>query len=161
MRKLPFVVFGSLTLSVLASMLSMSSCASSGNGGTSSGVIDSSVGTEDSSMSSDASPDSALTQEDTGSPLMMGTAPTTCAQANGSLGCCANGENYYCGGDAGTVSSKSCSSETTEAGTALVCGWNSTKGYYGCVDPPQTTDPAGVPLACGGGTTTVDSGTAA
>jgi hypothetical protein len=157
MKKLSLLALGSLTVSLLTSALSMSSCANSGNGGTSSGVIDSGIAQSEDSAIADASPDTAFTQEDTGS-LTMGTVPTTCAAANGSLGCCANGENYYCGGDGGTVSSKSCSGETTEAGTALVCGWNSTKGYYGCVEPPAGSDPAGVPLACGSGP--FDSGTA-
>jgi hypothetical protein len=162
MLKRTAAVLGSLTLSVAL----VFACASNGSGGDNSPGIDSSIASQDSGAGEDTSAmDSAMPDTnlavDTGS---MGIVPTTCAQVDGTFGCCGpNEENYYCGGDAGTVSSKGCGGETTEAGVALVCGWNTTKGYYGCVTPPASADPSGAhPLACGASAgdsgTTLDSG---
>jgi hypothetical protein len=166
MLKRSALVLGSLALSL--SILSIGggalvACANSGGDDGGGGGPDSSVGSQDSTISQDATggdstaPDDTSPPPDTGS-TMMGTIPTTCAEANNSFGCCLNGVEYYCGGDAGTVSSKTCSSVVTDAGVTLTCGWNSAKGYYGCVSPPAMADPSGAePLACGG--SSVDSGT--
>jgi hypothetical protein len=163
MLKRSAVALGSLAFS--AGLLFACANSSSG-GGNNNGPPDSSVSNnQDSGM--DSSPDSSMPVlvTDTGTMMGMGIIPTTCSQANGSFGCCGpNGENYYCGGDAGTVSSESCTGKTTEAGAPLVCGWNSKDSYYGCVAPPASADPSGAePLSCGAaagdsGTTVTDSG---
>jgi hypothetical protein len=58
--------------------------------------------------------------------------PTTCAEADGEVGCCGpDGQNYYCGDG------------------VTVCGWSSSEGYYDCVAPPATSDPSGTySIAC-------------
>jgi hypothetical protein len=69
--------------------------------------------------------------------------PTTCAQADGVVGCCGpNGDVYYCAsGNMPVV--------TTSCGASKVCGWNASKSYYDCVAPPATADPSGThPMAC-------------
>ena len=78
-----------------------------------------------------------------------GGIPTTCAEANSSIGCCgSDGKEYYCKTGATTVSASTCT-----AGN--VCGWNATKGYYACVPAPGGADPSGMnPMACVGGTGT-------
>jgi hypothetical protein len=107
--------------------------------------------------------DSGATAVDSGSPTMNGDGavdggggvPTTCAEANGEVGCCGpNGEAYYCATSSGTtVKSTACTG-------GKVCGWDASKMYYTCVSPPGGGDPSGMePMACGGGAP-VDSGTA-
>jgi hypothetical protein len=77
----------------------------------------------------------------TGGATSGGTVPTSCAQAGGYAGCCSGDTFYYCKGDAG-VTPKNCTNGQT-------CGWDTTKGYYGCVTPPGLADPSGAhPLAC-------------
>jgi hypothetical protein len=68
--------------------------------------------------------------------------PTTCGQANGTIGCCgANGELYYCS-SSGSLKTKQCLD-------GQACGWISTNGYYGCVEPPAMSDPSGAnPIGC-------------
>jgi hypothetical protein len=68
--------------------------------------------------------------------------PTTCAEADGEVGCCGpDGQNYYCG-DGVTVTPVTCAVGT-------VCGWSSSEGYYDCVAPPATSDPSGTySIAC-------------
>ena len=81
---------------------------------------------------------------DTGSDAPMdtgsATVPTTCAEANMTIGCCAGNVLYYC--KTTTLTSKACTGTT-------VCGWNATSSYYGCVAAPGGADPSGTnPLAC-------------
>jgi len=72
-----------------------------------------------------------------------GQGPTTCSQADNTVGCCVGKVNYYCTAS-GVLDTTTC------AGTT-VCGWNSTRGYYACVAPPASSDPSGTyPIACGG-----------
>jgi hypothetical protein len=70
-----------------------------------------------------------------------GQIPSTCAQADDSIGCCGpNGALYYC-------SSSSLTSKTCTGGK--VCGWSVANGYYGCVTGPAMPDPGGVhPITC-------------
>ena len=133
--------------SLLLFSAALFACASSTSDDTGT-VLDGAVtpqdsGTGEDSTVADSAPADTYIAFDTGT-TGPGTGPTSCSQTNGTFGCCGpNGENYYCGADAGTVSSKNCAAEVTDAGTALVCGWNATKGYYGCVPPPAVADPSG------------------
>jgi hypothetical protein len=69
-----------------------------------------------------------------------GAAPTSCSQANGSIGCCIGDTAYFC--DKGTLEQKQCS-----GGDA--CGWNTKDGYYACVSSPGGADPSGAnPIHC-------------
>jgi hypothetical protein len=71
-----------------------------------------------------------------------GTAPASCSEANGSVGCCVGNVLYYCGSSSSSVKTKTCSG--SEA-----CGWNSSDSYYGCVSSPGGADPSGQnPIAC-------------
>lgn len=72
-----------------------------------------------------------------------GSIPTTCAEADDTVGCCGpNGENYYCSTNGTTVTAKQCTG-------GKVCGWNATSSYYGCVTGPASSDPSGTyPIAC-------------
>jgi hypothetical protein len=84
----------------------------------------------------DAAKDAAAPPE-TGSDASV---PTTCAEADETVGCCAGDVLYYC--KTTTLTSKTCS------GTD-VCGWSTTYSDYGCVAPPGGADPSGTyPLAC-------------
>jgi hypothetical protein len=67
--------------------------------------------------------------------------PTTCADANGSTGCCIGNTEYYCASGSTTPTSKACTGSE-------VCTWNSTKSYYGCGTGPATGQNGGSPLAC-------------
>ena len=80
---------------------------------------------------------------DSGGGTTGGGTPTTCAEADTTIGCCgANGDNYYCGTGSSTVTKTACT------GTK-VCGWSASKGYYTCVAGPAEADPSGTyPLAC-------------
>jgi Calcineurin-like phosphoesterase len=73
-----------------------------------------------------------------------GGIPTTCAGADGAIGCCtAGGVLYYCSGGS-TLETKACTG-------GEVCGWSASDGYYACVAPPATADPSGTnPLLCSG-----------
>ncbi len=69
-----------------------------------------------------------------------GSVPATCAAADDKIGCCDGNTVYWC--SSGSVSSKSCSS-------GEVCGWDTSKSYYGCVAAPGGADPTGTyPLGC-------------
>jgi hypothetical protein len=70
-----------------------------------------------------------------------GQIPTTCAQADNSIGCCGpNGDLYYC--SSGSLTSKTCTG-------GKVCGWNVTNAYYGCVTGAAMSDPSGFhPITC-------------
>lgn len=79
---------------------------------------------------------------DSGSGGGTGKPPTSCAAANGSIGCCLNNVLYYCAATSTSLTQKSCTS-------GQVCGWSPGKSYYACVSPPATSDPSGAnPLAC-------------
>lgn len=68
-----------------------------------------------------------------------GTAPTTCTEADGKIGCCDGNVLYYC---SSSLTSKKCSGSD-------VCGWDKSSSYYGCVAAPGGADPSGTyPLAC-------------
>ena len=73
-----------------------------------------------------------------------GGTPTTCAQADTTVGCCgANGDNYYCASATSTTVSK------TACATGKVCGWSASKMYYECVSGTAEADPSGTyPIAC-------------
>ncbi len=76
---------------------------------------------------------------DAGSP--SSSVPTTCTQAYGKIGCCANNTAYYCNGTT-TPTAKACT------GTK-VCGWDTSASYYDCVAAPGGADPSGTnPIAC-------------
>jgi hypothetical protein len=67
----------------------------------------------------------------TGSGTGTGAAgiPTTCAEANGTIGCCgSDGKDYYCATGSTTVKATACA-------TGSVCTWNGTKSY-GCGSIP-------------------------
>jgi predicted phosphodiesterase len=89
----------------------------------------------------------------TGSTSSGGGIPTTCAGADGAIGCCtAGGVLYYCS-SAGTLENKTCPS-------GEVCGWSAADNYYACVTPPATADPSGTdPLLCPGGSSSSTSST--
>jgi hypothetical protein len=73
-----------------------------------------------------------------------GAAPTTCAEANGMVGCCQGTTAYYCKKDATTVTAEACTSGNT-------CGWKSGTGYdyYACVPMPGGADPSNAnPIDC-------------
>ncbi len=83
---------------------------------------------------------------DAGAPVdaSSGGTPTTCAQANATIGCCgANGDNYYCATGSSTVKATAC-------GAGKVCTWSASKGYYACATgTTSAADPSGVnPIAC-------------
>jgi len=70
--------------------------------------------------------------------------PTTCAEANGNIGCCGpNGKEYYCSSSSTTVKALTCTS-------GKVCSWNASSKYYGCeTGTVSKADPSGAnPLAC-------------
>jgi hypothetical protein len=70
-------------------------------------------------------------------------APATCAQAYGSVGCCASSVLYYCAASAPTTL------KSTACTGGKVCGWDSAKSYYDCVAAPGGPDPSGAnPIAC-------------
>jgi len=82
-----------------------------------------------------------------------GTSGMSCSEVNGAVGCCANGESYYCSSSSSTVKAETCSG-------GKVCGWDATTSEYGCVAAPAMADPSGSePMACGGSVGPVDSGT--
>lgn len=64
-----------------------------------------------------------------------GAAPTTCAQAHGSVGCCDNDTVYYCKTGTSTLTVTPCTS-------GKVCGWEASKSYYTCVAAPGGPDPS-------------------
>ena len=70
-----------------------------------------------------------------------GGPPSTCAQANGDLGCCDGDNLYFCQGTMGP---------SMQACAGKGCGWDPMKNWYDCgftgSDPSGTT-----PLMCGGG----------
>jgi hypothetical protein len=72
-----------------------------------------------------------------------GVAPTTCAETNGSVGCCdGSGAFYYCSAGSTSVRKTTCTS-------GKVCGWNTSDKYYGCVDAPGGADPSNTyPMEC-------------
>ncbi len=84
-----------------------------------------------------------------GSASGSGAIPTTCAQADRTVGCCGpNGTNYYCDtATSTTVESEACPADAP-------CGWgydSDGQGLYGCVTGAtmSTADPAGTyPIAC-------------
>jgi hypothetical protein len=89
-----------------------------------------------------------------GSGGSSGGPPTTCAEANGNIGCCDGNTEYYC--TSGTLKTSTCTN-------GLVCTWNSSKGYYSCGSGPAMSG-SGQPLACpgtgsssSGGSTSQDS----
>jgi hypothetical protein len=66
--------------------------------------------------------------------------PTTCTEADDTIGCCDGKDLYYC--KTTTVTKKACTGSD-------VCGWDSKADYYDCVDPPGGADPSGKhPIAC-------------
>jgi hypothetical protein len=69
-------------------------------------------------------------------------APTNCAQADNSIGCCDGNTLYYC--EAGEGFEVNC------ATSGQVCGWSgSVHTGYDCVSGPATADPSGTyPIAC-------------
>jgi hypothetical protein len=135
-----------------------------GNGGNGSGGNSGSGSSDAGKGAMDGShPGNPAPSTDAGTPNPgtngSGGVPSTCAQADGQIGCCdPSGVLYYCS------STSKLTMQTCTAGN--VCGW-STKGYYDCVPSPGGKDPSGTsPLACVGGsgggtdagTTTVDAG---
>jgi hypothetical protein len=80
-----------------------------------------------------------------------GSGAPTCAEANGSAGCCVGNTEYYC--SSGTVKSETCTGSE-------VCTWSSTKSYYTCGAGPAMGQNGGAPLECqvSGGSSTSSSG---
>jgi hypothetical protein len=102
---------------------------SSGNGGSGGNPASSSTGPS-------ATASSGSTTTSAGSP------PTTCAQANGFVGCCQDNVAYFCKAGMSTVTAHQCTG-------GEVCGWDSSPMYYYCVSPPGGQDPSHQhPIAC-------------
>ncbi len=90
-----------------------------------------------------------------GAGVAYAAGPANCDDADGVIGCCIGNDNYFCASGSSTVTESTCSS-------GKVCGWNASKGYYGCVSPPAESDPTDTfPLACGGGSSTTSSSSTA
>ncbi len=107
--------------------------------------------TTSSSSSGSTSSTSTSSSSSTGSGSSSGGAPTTCSQADGTVGCCEGNVNYYC-----TTGNQL---EQTTCTGGKVCGWSASLGYYACVKPPGGSDPSNTyPLACGGSSSTTGTG---
>ena len=69
--------------------------------------------------------------------------PTTCAEADGTYGCCgSDGKNYYCS------SATSTSVKSVACPSGEVCSWDSTKEYYACVTGTTPKAGSGHAIAC-------------
>ncbi len=128
-----------------ASSSTTSSTTGSGFGGstsTTSSTTGSGFGgsTNTSNASSTTSSGFATSSSSSGSP----GAPTTCAQADTTAGCCtAAGVLYFCN----TATDPAPTEQVCTGGN--VCGWSATEGYYDCVAPPSMADPSNTyPLLC-------------
>ncbi len=77
--------------------------------------------------------------------------PTTCAESDGTTGCCVGNTRYYCSGS--TVASDDCTA------VGRMCGWSSKYENYGCVDSAGSDPSGAAPMACGGTTGTGGGGT--
>jgi hypothetical protein len=87
--------------------------------------------------SSDAGPDAASTEAGVGA----GAVPTTCQQADNTVGCCVGDVLYFCSAGM-NVTQQACA-------TGTVCGWNAAGPYYDCVMLPGGSDPSKTyPIAC-------------
>jgi hypothetical protein len=69
--------------------------------------------------------------------------PSSCAEADDSIGCCGPDDVLYYCAPSEPPTAKPCTG-------GLVCGWDDFDGYYDCVLPPGGSDPLGYfPITCG------------
>jgi hypothetical protein len=103
------------------------------------GSVGSEIGSGDpSDPKSDHAASASDSNSDGGSAPDSGSVPTTCVEANEKAGCCVDEVLYYC---SPSLTSKACMD-------GKVCGWDTSHGYYDCVDAPGA-DPSGTyPLGC-------------
>ncbi len=130
------------TSSVTSSAATTSGGGAGGNG-TGNGTGTSSTSTTGDGASSTASSSSAAQSSSSSSSTGGPGVPTDCTEAYGNVGCCTPaGVVYYCPTANPVLTSKPCVAP-------LVCGWNPTSLYYGCVAAPGGADPSGTnPEAC-------------
>jgi hypothetical protein len=66
----------------------------------------------------------------------------TCAEVDGTFGCCEDGHLYYCDVSGG-LHGKACTG-------GLQCGWDDIDFYYDCVPSPGEPEPTGAfSISCG------------